>query len=52
MNNFRTYEISKELYHLVEAIEGPAHLQDQALRVTTSHDNHRLFAQRQHPPAN
>jgi four helix bundle protein len=36
MKNFRTYEISKEFYHMVENIEWPAHLRDQALRAASS----------------
>lgn len=36
MKNFRTYEISKEFYHLVENVEWPSHLRDQALRAASS----------------
>lgn len=36
MKNFRTYEISKEFYHMIEAIEWPSHLRDQALRAASS----------------
>lgn len=36
MKNFRTYEISKEFYHMVENIEWPPHLRDQALRAASS----------------
>ena len=36
MKNFRTYEISKEFYHMIEAIEWPPHLRDQALRAASS----------------
>jgi len=36
MKNFRTYEISKEFYHLIESMEWPPHLRDQALRAASS----------------
>ena len=36
MKNFRTYEISKEFYHMVEGIEWPPRLRDQALRAASS----------------
>ncbi len=36
MNNFRTYEISKEFYRLVEQLDWPGHLRDQALRAASS----------------
>ena len=36
MKNFRTYQIAKEFYHLVENIEWPPHLRDQALRAASS----------------
>ena len=36
MKNFRTYDISKEFYHMVESIEWPPHLRDQALRAASS----------------
>ena len=36
MKNFRTYEISKKFYHMVENIEWPPHLRDQALRAASS----------------
>ena len=32
MKNFRTYEISKEFYHMIEGVEWPPHLRDQKLR--------------------
>ena len=36
VKNFRTYEIAKEFYRMIEAIEWPAHLKDQALRAASS----------------
>ena len=36
MKNFRTYDISKELYRKFELIEWPPHLRDQALRAASS----------------
>ena len=36
MKKFRTYEISKEFYHMVEGVEWPPHLRDQALRAASS----------------
>ena len=36
MKKFRTYEISKEFYHMIENIEWPPHLRDQALRAASS----------------
>lgn len=36
MKNFRTYEISKEFYRMIESIDWPAHLKDQALRAASS----------------
>jgi len=36
MKNFRTYEISKDFYHMIENTEWPQHLRDQALRAASS----------------
>jgi four helix bundle protein len=36
MKNFRTYEIAKKFYHLIENIDWPSHLRDQALRAASS----------------
>ena len=36
MKNFRTYEIAKEFYRLIEQVEWPPHLRDQALRAASS----------------
>jgi len=36
VKNFRTYEIAKEFYRLVEQIEWPPHLREQALRAASS----------------
>ena len=36
MKNFRTYDISKEFYHMVEIVEWPSHRRDQALRAASS----------------
>jgi len=36
MKNFRTYEIAKEFYKLIEQVEWPPHLRDQALRASSS----------------
>lgn len=36
MKNFRTYDISKEFYHMVVGAEWPSHLRDQALRAASS----------------
>src|SRR5690349_9039538 len=36
MKNFRTYEISKEFYRMVDAMDWPPHLKDQALRAASS----------------
>lgn len=36
MKNFRTYEISKEFYRMIEQVEWPPHLRDQAMRAASS----------------
>lgn len=36
MKNFRTYAISKAFYHMIESVEWPSHLRDQALRAASS----------------
>jgi four helix bundle protein len=36
VKNFRTYEISKEFYRLIEQTEWSSHLRDQALRAASS----------------
>jgi four helix bundle protein len=36
VKNFRTYEIAKDFYKLIEQIEWPPHLRDQALRAASS----------------
>ena len=36
MNNFRTYDLSKDFYDLIEAMQWPNHLRDQALRAASS----------------
>ena len=36
MKNFRTYDLSKELYRIIENMEWPGHLRDQALRAASS----------------
>ena len=36
MKNFRTYEIAKEFYKLIEPVEWPPHLRDHALRASSS----------------
>ena len=36
MKNFRTYEISKSFYQIIEQTEWPSHLRDQALRAASS----------------
>jgi len=36
MKNFRTYEISKDFYRVVEQLDWPSHLRDQALRAASS----------------
>lgn len=36
MKNFRTYDIAKDFYHLVEGLEWPLHLRDQARRAASN----------------
>jgi four helix bundle protein len=36
VKNFRTFEISKNFYRLVEQLDWPSHLRDQALRAASS----------------
>ena len=36
MKNFRTYQLAKTLHRMIEEIEWPAYLRDQALRASSS----------------